>query len=136
MTDERVQGPGIGALVSRIPWPLRVGLLVVLVQALVFLGLGIAEIVSLSTTRLVMGLSTAAFFLGYGVVLAACVRGMALRSSTGRSVVMMGQLIHLGLAYSYRNVLPTLAAVLAVSAVVAIVGIMHPASIAALDDEE
>lgn len=135
MTDEQISDAGTAQGVRGIPWPLRIGLLVVLGQAVLFIGLGVAELVALSTVRLAMGITTAVFFFGYGAVLALCARGMSRRSSAGRSVVVMGQLIQLGVAWSYRSATPELSWALAVTAVVALVGIMHPASIRALDDD-
>lgn len=107
-----------------------------LLEAVVLVGLGVAELVSLSTVRLAMGLSTAAFFLGYGGLLLACARGMWRREAWGRSIVVMGQLIQLGVAWSYRAATPTLALALAVTAVVVLFGIFHPSSLRALADDE
>jgi len=118
-----------------LPIPLRVGLATVLLETVVFLLLGVAELASLSTDRLVMGITTAVFFLGYGVLIGLCARGMARRRTWGRSIVVMGQLIQLGVAWSYRSGTPWLSAALALTAVVVLVGIFHPASIEALDED-
>lgn len=135
VSEEQISGAEAAVGVRRTPWPLRIGLLVVLGQALLFLGLGVAELIALSSVRLVMGITTALFFFGYGAVLATCARGMWHGSTAGRSVVMMGQLIQLGVAWSYRSATPTLSAVLAVTALIVVVGIMHPASLRALEDD-
>lgn len=129
-------GSGLVRGPSRRGWALGLGLVAVLVEAVVLAGLGIAELVSLSSIRLAMGLSTAAFFLGYGALLFACARGMWRREAWGRSIVVMGQLIQLGVAWSYRSATPLLALALAVTAVVVLFGIFHPASLRALGDDE
>ena len=131
----RTAAPGAVGRAAGLPLALRVGLATVLLETVVFLGLAVAELLALSTDRLVMGLTTAAFFLGYGVLIGLCARGMARRQTWGRSIVVMGQLIQLGVAWSYRSGTPWLSAALAVTAVVVLVGVFHPASIAALDDE-
>lgn len=105
----------------------------VALEAVVFIGLGIAELVALDSKRLAMGLSTAAFFVAYGVLLAFCARALWLRETWARSIVVMAQLIHLGTAWSNRDASPGLAAAAAVTALVVLVGIFHPASLKALD---
>lgn len=108
----------------------------VLLEVIVLLGLGVAELVSLSGQRLAMGLSTAVFFLGYGVLLFFCARGIWQRETWGRSIIVMGQLIQLGVAWSYRTATPMLSLALAATALVVLVGVFHPRSIEALEDEQ
>lgn len=118
------------------PWALWVGIAALLFEAFILVGLGVAELFSLSSLRLAMGLSTALFFLGYGALLFFCARGLWRYEAWGRSVVVMGQLIQLGVAWSYRSGTPMLSVALAVTAVVVLFGIFHPASLRALEDEE
>ena len=123
--------PGSG----RAPWSLYVALVAVGLEVAVLIVLGVAELVALDSARVVMGLTTAAFFLGYGALLGFCARAMWRGETWGRSILVMGQLIQLGTAWSNRDANPTLAALAAVVAVVALVGIFHPASLRALEDE-
>ncbi|WP_162598806.1 hypothetical protein [Nocardioides gilvus] len=117
-------------------WALWLGIAAVLLEATVLIGLGTAELVSLSSVRLAMGLSTAAFFLGYGALLFFCARGLWRREAWGRSIIVMGQLIQLGVAWSYRSATPVLALALAVTATVVLFAIFHPTSLRVLGDDE
>lgn len=110
-------------------------LVAVLAEAAVLLVLGVAELVSLDSQRLAMGISTAAFFLGYGALLAFCTRSIWAGESWARSLVVMAQLIQLGTAWSNRDASTGLAALAAVVALVVLVGIFHPASLRALSDD-
>lgn len=123
-----------GARPIRAPWPLLLALVAVALEAVVLIVLGIAETVALDSARLAMGISTALFFVGYGAFLLFCARSMWRGETWARSIVVMGQLIQLGTAWSNRDANPTAAAVAAVVAVVALVGIFHPASLRALED--
>ena len=119
-----------------LPIPLRVGLATVLLETVVFLLLGVAELASLSTDRLVMGITTAVFFLGYGVLIGLCARGMARRRTWGRSIVVMGQLIQLGVAWNFwGGETKLVSVVLALVAAVVLVAVFHPASTRALVDD-
>lgn len=119
----------------RRPLPLVVALGVVLLEAVLLVVLGVAELASLDGSRLAMGISTAAFFLGYGALLAVCARAVWRLEAWPRSIVVMGQLIQLGTAWSNRDANPTLAAAAAVAALVVLVGIFHPASLHAVKDD-
>lgn len=121
--------PEDGAAALRFPIALRVALTVVLLEAVAFVVLAVAEVVSLSGDRLSMGVSTAGFFLGYGLVLLFCARGMWQGQTWGRSIVVMGQLIQLGVAWSYRSATPDLAGALGVSALLVLLGIFVPSSL-------
>ncbi|QZY30161.1 hypothetical protein [Nocardioides coralli] len=97
--------------------------------------LGLAEVATLASTRLAMGLTTAAFFAVYGVGLLLCAWQLARRESWARSPVVLAQLIQLGLAWSFRGDGTTWVAILlAVAGVVVIAGVLHPASLEALAD--
>jgi hypothetical protein len=118
------------------PVMLRIALLVVGVEVLALLALGVAELAALSTLRLAMGLSTAAFFFIWGLALAWCARGMWRADSTGRSIVVLAQLIQLGVAWSYRSSTPDISAWLAITGLVTLVGIFWPASLRWFEQEE
>ncbi|MBE7323597.1 hypothetical protein IEQ44_02885 [Nocardioides sp. Y6] len=127
--------PGVDSgAAARRPLPLAVAVLTVLLESAVLVVLGVAELASLDSQRLAMGLSTAAFFLGYGALLAVCARSAWRGEAWPRSIVVMGQLIQLGTAWSNRDANPTLAALAAMAALVVLVGVFHPASLRALED--
>jgi hypothetical protein len=108
----------------------------VAVEGLVLLMLALLETGTLSTARLVMGLTTAVFFAVYGVGLLLCAWQLTRRASWARSPVVLAQLIQLGIAWSFRGGETTwLAIVLAVSALVVCAGVLHPDSIEALSDD-
>ena len=106
----------------------------VFVEAVLLLGLAVMEGASLHGERLTMGLTTALFFLAAALGLAACARGLARRQRWGISPVVVAQLIALGLAWNlWEGQTKPFAAILAVLAVVVVAGIVHPASMAALE---
>ena len=106
------------------------------VEALLLLGQGIAAMTAVSTERLTMGLTTAAFFVLYAAGLGLCAWALAGCRSWARAPVVMAQLIQLLLAWSFLGGSTTWVAVgLAVLAVATLVGIFHPASLDALSDE-
>ena len=119
-----------------VPAPLVVAASLVAVEAMVLVLYGVAEIVATSADRLLMGVTTAAFFLGYGVALGACAWLLTRRRSWARSPVVLAQLIQLGVAWSFWGEGTTPVAVsLAAVALVVLAGIFHPASISALVED-
>ena len=116
------------------PAPLVAAAGVTLIEGLLTFLFGITEAVSLDSDRLVMGLSTAVFFLAYGAGLAACAWGMSTRRPWSRGPVLLAQLIWLGLAWNFRtgSTLPV-AIGLVVTAGVVLAGLLHPRSIDALE---
>ncbi|UMG91948.1 hypothetical protein [Nocardioides sp. TF02-7] len=116
---------------GRVPPPLTVAASLVGVEGAVLTLLGVAELANVSTERLGLGLSTAAFFTAYGVVLLAAAVGLFRRAGWSRGPTLFTQLVWLGLAWNLRE--HTLVAVLlAATAVVVLVGLLHRDSIAAL----
>ncbi|MDE0776106.1 MAG: hypothetical protein OSB43_07530 [Nocardioides sp.] len=113
------------------PPPLTVAVSLVAVQGLVLIALGVAEAFSVVGDRLSVGISTAIFFLVYGVALVACAVALTRRWGWARGPVLMSQLIQLGIAWNVRDA-PLLALVLAVAALVALAGMLSPASIEVL----
>ncbi|HWJ83216.1 MAG TPA: hypothetical protein VNS55_13350 [Nocardioides sp.] len=116
------------------PPPLTVAASVVAVQGGVLLLLGVLELADVSPDRRSMGLSTAAFLMGYGVVLLAAAFALWRRATWARGPVLFTQLVSLGLAWSVRDTV-LVAVVLAISALVALAGVLHPDSIAALSGD-
>lgn len=105
------------------------------VQGLLTAMFGIAELVNLDRDRLVMGLTTSLFFLAYGLGLLACARGLYVVRTWARGPVLISQLIWLGLAWNFKDgdTWPV-AVALALGAVLVLAGVLHPRSIAALEN--
>ena len=116
------------------PAPLATAAGLTFVEGLLTVVFGVTEAVSLDSDRLVMGLTTSAFFLAYGVGLVVCAWGMNRVRPWSRGPVLLAQLIWLGLAWNFRDggTLPV-AVVLAVVAALVLGGLLHPRSIDALE---
>ena len=116
------------------PAPLAVAAGLTFVEGLLTVIFGLSEAVSLDSDRLVMGLTTALFFLAYGAGLLACAWGMNAIRPWSRGPVLLAQLIWLGLAWNFRGGETTVVAVvLAVVAAIVLAGLLHPRSIDALE---
>jgi hypothetical protein len=110
--------------------------LLVAAEAVLLVAQGLGELALLSADRLAMGVTTAVFFLLYGLGLLFCARGLARRRSWARAPILVAQLIQLLVAWSFFGGSTTVVAVvLGVVAVVAMLAVLHPASIAALADD-
>jgi hypothetical protein len=116
------------------PAPLVVAASLAALEGLVIGVLGLAELVSLSSGRITMGLTTAAFFAAYGALLVFCGWQLTRCAPWARAPVLLAQLIQLGLAWGFRDggTLPVAIGLAVVSAVV-LAGLFHPASMKALD---
>lgn len=129
-------GSPSGSSRASAPAPLLVAASLVAVEAVVLVLLGVAELASLTGARLVMGLTTAVFFLVYGAGLAFCAWAVSRLRSWARSPIVLAQLIQLGVAWSFREAPGTPVAVaLALVALLVVAGVLHPASVAALADD-
>ncbi|MEO7350590.1 MAG: hypothetical protein ABIR34_10430 [Marmoricola sp.] len=116
------------------PAPLAAAAGLTFVQGLLTGAFGLAEALNLDSDRLVMGVSTGAFFLAYGVGLILCARGMNRVRPWSRGPVLLAQLIWLGLAWNFRGGdTLALAIALAVFAALVLAGLLHPRSIDALE---
>ncbi len=117
-----------------VPAPLLTAAGLVLVQGIGTAIYGAGELVHLTSDRLVMGITTAAFFLAYGGGLIACAWGLRRTRTWARGPVLLAQLIWLGLAWGFRHGdTLVIALVLAVPAIVVLAGMLHPRSIDALE---
>jgi hypothetical protein len=129
-------GPG-GPSGTRAPAPLLGAAALAGVEALLLMLFALAELRSIESTKLAMGITTTLFFLVYGVGLGLSAWLLARLHSWARAPVVLAQLIQLGVAWSFRGGASTVAAaVLAVLAVLVLLGLFHPASVAALGDAE
>ncbi len=116
------------------PAPLVVAASLAAVEGLVVGMYGVLELVSLSSGRVTMGLTTAVFFAAYAVGLVWCAWALTRLLPWARSPVVLAQLIQLGLAWNFRGGSTTPIAIgLAVVALLVLVGLFHPASMKALD---
>lgn len=127
------RGPREGTSTGRrAPAILVVAVVLVGLEAVGLVLLAAAELGSLSATKATMGVTTSLFFIGYGVGLGACAWALRRLRSWARAPVVMAQLIQLGVAWSFRGGTTTaVSAALAVAAALVLLGIFHPASIAA-----
>ncbi len=115
------------------PPPLSVAASLVVLQGFVLLALGVLELANLSSERMSMGVSTALFFVVYGVALVACAWGLTRQQGWTRGPVLITQLIQLGLAWNLRDT-SLVAVALAVTAAVVLAGMLHPATLRTLQD--
>lgn len=84
-----------------------------------------------------MGITTSVFFLAYGVGLAYCAWAVTRLRSWARAPIVVAQLIQLLGAWSFLGgSTTTIAVVLALVAVLVLVGVFHPASLDALRDSD
>ena len=97
--------------------------------------LGIAEAFTIHGDRLVLGLTTAAFFIAYGAGLGLVARGLFRASTWSRGPAVFAQLIQLLVAYSFwGGSTKAVAIALAVAAVGVLVCLFQKASTEALAD--
>jgi hypothetical protein len=116
------------------PPPLLVAAGLTLVEGMVAVIFGIAELADLSAKRMAMGVTTGGFFVAAGIGLGACAWGLSRLHTWARGPVLLSQLIALGLAWSFHGGDTWVIAVaLAVPAVVVLAGMLHPATLEALE---
>ncbi|MBZ5740583.1 hypothetical protein [Nocardioides mangrovi] len=119
------------------PAPLIVAASLTAVEGLLLLGYAVLELVSTDADRLAVGITTALFFTAYGGGLVLCAWGLSRLQSWARSPVVLAQLIQLGLAWSFAGGDTTVVAVvIAVVAVLVLVGVFVPSSLDALGEAE
>jgi len=117
-----------------VPPPLTVAASLVAVQGIVLVAFAVLEIADLDPDRRAMGLATAGFFAGYGVLLLVAGWGLWRRASWSRGPALITQLIWLGLAWNLReHVLAAIA--VAVVALIVLAGVVHPDSVDALSGD-
>jgi len=118
------------------PPPLVAAASVAALEGLMLVALAVLELFSLTSGRLTMGLTTATFFAAFGVLLMACGWVVTRGQTWARGPILLAQLMGLGLAWNLRGGETTLVAVvIAVVAAIVIAGMLHPASVAALNPD-
>lgn len=116
------------------PPPLVTAAGLVLVEGLLTVMFGISEAFDISSDRLVMGVTTSVFFVLYGAALIVCAWGLNRLRTWARGPVLMTQLIWLLLAWSFWDGDTRPVAIgLAIPAVIALVGMLLPSSVDALE---
>lgn len=118
---------------SQVPPPLTVAASVAAVQGLGMLLFAVLQVAEVSSERVAVGVSNAVFFGVYGALLVAAAWALWRRTAWARGPVLLTQLICLGLAWGVRDAV-LLAVVMAVSALVVLAGLLHPDSMASLND--
>jgi len=121
---------------AAVPRPLKLAAGVVAAEGVVLVVLGIAEALTIQSSRLVLGLTTTAFFVLYGGGLLIVARGLWRASTWSRGPAVFAQLIQLLVAYSFwGGSTRAVAVALALAAVGVLVGIFQKASTEALADD-
>ncbi|MGA8846762.1 MAG: hypothetical protein WB471_09145 [Nocardioides sp.] len=113
------------------PPPLTVAASLVAVQGVVLIALAVVEIFNVVEDRVAVAVSTAVFFALYGAGLLLCALALTRRWGWARGPVLISQLLQLGIAWNIRDT-PLLAIALALAALVALAGMLSPASLEAL----
>lgn len=120
--------------VRRAPKPLKITIIITMIQAAIAVIIGLLELFNLVAARATMGAVTTIFFVLYGSFLIVAARQLSKLSPWARGPVLLSQLIWLGVAWSFIGGATTwVAVVLALSALAALAGLLHPDSRHALD---
>ncbi len=121
------------------PAPLVVAAGLTAVEGLLLVVYAVLEAASMQADRAAMAVTTSLFFAILGGLLAWCAWLVVHGRAWARSPILVAQVIFLGLAYNFLGGSTTWVAVaLALVAGVVLLGLLHPASTAALagDDPE
>ncbi|QLQ11014.1 MAG: hypothetical protein HZY75_12410 [Nocardioidaceae bacterium] len=108
---------------------------VVVIEAVAFAVFGVIELLHLDTSRPEVALTSGLFFLLWAVFLMFFSWRLSRLESWARPPLVMAQLIQVAVAFSWGGLSWAVVALL-ISAVLVLVGIFHPASIAAIESAE
>lgn len=118
------------------PPPLVVAAALTGIEAVVLVGMAVVELSHFSSSRAALGLTTTVFFLAYAAGLVWCAWSLTRGRSWARSPIVLAQLIQLGVATSFwGSGTKPVAVGLVVAALIVLVGLLHPASIAHLAED-
>jgi hypothetical protein len=121
---------------TSVPRPLKIAAAIIALEGLVVAILGIGEAITIDTSRLTLGLTTAVFLLLYGAGLVLVARGLYRTASWSRGPAVFAQLIQLGLAWSFWGGSTSWVSVLlALAGVGVLVAVFRKASMDALSDD-
>ena len=113
------------------PSSLLVAAVLIGVEALVAIGFGAVALTQIRLSRAVVGAGVALWMLGYGALLSVIARGVLRGRRWSRAPAVATQLIVLPIAFSFRAAPTTwVAGAIAVAAIGALVGLLHPRSTA------
>jgi hypothetical protein len=119
-----------------VPPPLLVAVSLAALEAAVLVLYGLSLLPSLEGERLAMGASTVLFFTVYGGFLGYCATQLYRLRSWARPPIVLAQLMQLLVGAGFWGGSTSVIAVVAmVTALLTIVGVFHPASIAAVEHE-
>jgi hypothetical protein len=122
--------------VTPLPPPLVVAASLAALEGLLVLVYGVLEAANLHADRAAMGITTAAFFGILGFALVACAWLVSRGRPGARAPIIVVQVMLVGLAWNLRGGSTTwVAAGLALVAALVLIGLLHPASVAALTDD-
>ncbi len=116
------------------PPPLLVAVALAALEAAVLVIYGLSLLPSMDGERLALGASTVLFFAVYGGFLGYCAAQLYRLRSWARPPVVLAQLMQILVGASFWGGSTSVIAIVAVAtAVLAIAGVFHPASIAAVE---
>ncbi len=117
------------------PSPLVVAAGLAAVEGLLVLVYGVLLAADVHADRAAMGITTSLFFVLLGGLMVLCAWYLLRGRTWGRSPIVVAQVMALGLAWNFLGGGTTwVSVVLAVVAVLVLVGLLHPASVEALAD--
>ena len=118
------------------PRALQVAAALVAVEAMASLAVAVVELLAVNERRLVLGVTTTAFFVLYALALLGCAWALAHQRRWSRAPVVLTQLIQLGVAWSFAGgaTIPV-ALLLGAAAAGVLVAVFLPSSTAALTSE-
>ena len=103
------------------------------VEGLLVFAYGVLLAADIHADRAAMGVTTSLFFILLGAALIGCAWSVVHGRTWARSPLVVTQVLALGLAWNFLGGSTTwISVVLAVIAVVVLVGLLHPASVEAL----
>jgi hypothetical protein len=118
-----------------VPSPLVVAAGLTAMEGFLLLAYGVLEAANVHGERVALGVTTSVFFAALGLLLVACAWQVARARSWARSPIVVAQVMFLGLAWNFLGGATTwVSVVMAVVAVVVLLGLLHPASVDALAD--
>jgi hypothetical protein len=119
------------------PAPLVVAASLAAVEGVLVVAYGVLLAADVHADRATMGVTTSVFFILLGALLAGCAWYVVHGRTWARSPIVVAQVMALGLAWNFLGGSTTwVSVVLAVVSVVVLVGLLHPASVEALGDQD
>jgi hypothetical protein len=118
------------------PAPLKVAAGVAFVEAIVLLGYALSLLGKIDSRHPQVAITTSIAFAIFATGLTWCAWSVTHRNSWARSPIVLAQLIQLMVAWSFHGSPTTpIAIALATAALIALAGLLHPASVDYLADE-